>query len=148
MIAPLWWRWYWKPRVVMVPTFSSQVAPQVVITTTYGVNSEGKVSMMATLGFWVARRYPSSWWRHDMETLSVSLNICEGNPQVTGYSPHKGPVMRTFGVSFWLAHCPAWTGQDVATIQEHWIFFTGETSAFVSLFHGIKPYKSVWFIVN
>ena len=31
-----------------------------------------------------------SWWRHQMETLSVLLVLCEGNPPVTGGSPHRG----------------------------------------------------------
>ena len=60
----------------------------------------------------------SSWWRHDMETLSALLVICEGIPPVTGDTfspslafcegvhrspvdyPHKKPVMWSFGASF------------------------------------------------
>ena len=38
-------------------------------------------------------------WRHDIERPSASLGFCEENPPVTaGGYPHKGPVMRNFGV--------------------------------------------------
>ena len=29
------------------------------------------------------------WWRHQMETFSALLALCEGNPPVTVVSPHK-----------------------------------------------------------
>ena len=31
-----------------------------------------------------------SWWRHQMEKLSVLLAICAGNSPVTGEFPYKG----------------------------------------------------------
>ena len=31
-----------------------------------------------------------SWWRHQMETFSALLALCEGNSPVTGEFPHKG----------------------------------------------------------
>ena len=30
------------------------------------------------------------WWRHQMETFSALLALCEGNSPVTGEFPHKG----------------------------------------------------------
>ena len=33
---------------------------------------------------------PMTWWRHQMETFSASLVICEGNPPVTGGIPSRG----------------------------------------------------------
>ena len=39
-------------------------------------------------------------WRHDVETLSALLALCEGNPPVN--SPHKGPIMRDSDVSFFI----------------------------------------------
>ena len=33
---------------------------------------------------------PYSWWRHQRETFSALLAVCEGNPLVSGGSPHKG----------------------------------------------------------
>ena len=32
-----------------------------------------------------------TWWRHGMDTLSVSLALCEGNPPVTAGFTHKRP---------------------------------------------------------
>ena len=37
-------------------------------------------------------------WHHNMWTLSTYLALLEGNRMVTGDSPHKGPVMHSFGV--------------------------------------------------
>ena len=31
-----------------------------------------------------------TWWRHQMETYSMLLALCEGNSPVTGKLPHKG----------------------------------------------------------
>ena len=33
-----------------------------------------------------------SWWRHRMEAFSASLALWEGNPPVTGGSPHRGQL--------------------------------------------------------
>ena len=40
-----------------------------------------------------------TWWRHNMEKLSVLLALCESNPSVTGGLPHTRPAMRSFDVS-------------------------------------------------
>ena len=39
-----------------------------------------------------------SWWRHQMETFSALLPLCEGNSPVTGEFPSQRPVTRSFGV--------------------------------------------------
>ena len=39
-------------------------------------------------------------WRHQMETFSALLTICEGNLLVTGGFPSHRPVMRSFDVCF------------------------------------------------
>ena len=44
------------------------------------------------------------WWRHQMETFSASLAICEGNQPVDGEFPTQRPVARSFDVFFDL--CP------------------------------------------
>ena len=36
------------------------------------------------------------WWRHQMETFSVSLVLCAGNSPVTGEFPAQRPVTRSF----------------------------------------------------
>ena len=41
-----------------------------------------------------------SWWRHQMETVSVLLALCEGNSPVTGEFPTQRPVTRNFDVFF------------------------------------------------
>ena len=40
------------------------------------------------------------WWRHQMETFSALPVICAGNSPVTGKSPAKRPVMRSFDIFF------------------------------------------------
>ena len=42
----------------------------------------------------------SVWWRHDTETLSALMTLCEGSPSPVVDSPHKGPVVLTFGAYF------------------------------------------------
>ena len=50
------------------------------------------------------------WWRYNMETFSALQTLCEGNPTVTGGSPHKGPVMLTLTFSlFKPKHWSCWT---------------------------------------
>ena len=39
-----------------------------------------------------------TWWRHQMETFSTKLALCEGNPPVTGGIPSQMPVTRSFEV--------------------------------------------------
>ena len=60
----------------------------------------------------VISRYPSkktfdsdplvlkTWWRHQMETFSASLALCEGNPPVIGGLSSQRPVTRSFDVVF------------------------------------------------
>ena len=41
-----------------------------------------------------------SWWRHQMETYSALLALCEGNPLVIGDFPSQRPVTRSVDVFF------------------------------------------------
>ena len=41
-----------------------------------------------------------SWWRHQMESFSVLLTLCEGNPLVTGGFLSQRVVTRSFDVFF------------------------------------------------
>ena len=52
---------------------------------------------MPTFSCWYG---DSSWWRHQMETLSALLAICAGNSPVPGESPAQRPVTRSFDVFF------------------------------------------------
>ena len=40
------------------------------------------------------------WWRHQMETFSALLAICEGNSPVPGEFPTQRPVTHSFDVFF------------------------------------------------
>ena len=42
----------------------------------------------------------SSWWRHQMETCSALLALCEGNPSVLGGFQSQRQVTRSFDVFF------------------------------------------------
>ena len=42
------------------------------------------------------------WWRHQLETFSVSLALCAGNSPVYGEFPAHRPVTRSFDVFFGL----------------------------------------------
>ena len=41
-----------------------------------------------------------SWWRHQVETFSALLALCEGNPSVNGEFPSQRPMTRSFDVFF------------------------------------------------
>ena len=42
----------------------------------------------------------SAWWRHQMETFSALLALCEGNPPVTGGFPSQRSATESFDVFF------------------------------------------------
>ena len=42
------------------------------------------------------------WWRHQIETFSALLDLCEGNSPITGEFPSRRPVTRSFDVFFHL----------------------------------------------
>ena len=42
----------------------------------------------------------TAWWRHEMETFSALLSLCEGNSLVTGEFPSQMPVTRSFDIFF------------------------------------------------
>ena len=42
----------------------------------------------------------NSWWRHQMESFSALMTVCEGNSLVTGDFPSLSPVTRSFDVFF------------------------------------------------
>ena len=39
-----------------------------------------------------------TWWRHQMETFSAWLALCEGNPPVSGGFTSQRPVTRSFDI--------------------------------------------------
>ena len=42
----------------------------------------------------------TSWWRHQMQTFSALLALCEGNSPVTGEFPSQRPETQSFDVFF------------------------------------------------
>ena len=55
-----------------------------------------------------------SWWRHQMETFSASLDIYAGNSPVTGEFPAQRPVTRSFDVFFDLRLNNGWVNNHEA----------------------------------
>ena len=49
-----------------------------------------------TFSWWMYRGF--SCWRHQMETFSAWLALCEGNSPVTGEFPSQKPVTQSFDV--------------------------------------------------
>ena len=60
------------------------------------------------------------WWRHQMETFSALLVLCERNPPVTGVFPSQRPVTRSFGVFFDVRMNNGWANNwDVDDLRRH-----------------------------
>ena len=51
---------------------------------------------------WQKHIYCTTWWRHQMETVSTLMAICAGNSPVAGEFPIQRPVTRSFDVFFHL----------------------------------------------
>ena len=56
----------------------------------------------------------NSWWRHQMETFSALLVICEGNSPVNSEFPAQGPVTRSFDIFFICAWINDWVNNREA----------------------------------
>ena len=65
----------------------------------FGTCSGNVISMMR----------PFTWWRHQMETFSALLALCEGNPPVTGGLP-----LRASNVGLW---CFLWSAPEQTVRQ-------------------------------
>ena len=62
--------------------------------------------------------FPSPWWRHQMETFSALLALCEGKPPAD--SPHKGQWRRAWMFSFICAWTNAWANNwDAGDLRRH-----------------------------
>ena len=61
----------------------------------------------------------NTWWRHQMETFSALLAVCEGNSSVTDEFPSQRPVTRRFDVFF--DHlCPQQTAEQTIETPVMW----------------------------
>ena len=55
----------------------------------------------------------TTWWRHDMETLSALLALYEGNPRVTGGFPSQNANDADLNVSFDVSWTRCWTNSPM-----------------------------------
>ena len=68
----------------------------------------------------ISRFVMSIWWRHQMETFSASLALCEGNPPVTGGFPSQRPVTRSLVFSLICAWTNGWANAwDAGDLRPH-----------------------------
>ena len=99
---------HWNESVVILMNFSTLTAPEVVnFLRQWQKFHRNGISVSVTLIAYMAQMiYVStcSWhavtrWRHQMETFSALLALCEGN-SVTGEFSSQRPVTRCFDVFF------------------------------------------------
>ena len=58
-----------------------------------------------------------SWWRHQTQTFSTLLVLCEGNLPITGGFPPERPVSRSFDVFFDLRLNKRLSNQDTGDLR-------------------------------
>ena len=62
----------------------------------------------------------SSWWRHQMETLSALLAICAGNSPVTAEFPSQRPVTQSFDVFLLSTWTNGWVNnREAGDLRRH-----------------------------
>ena len=127
--------WLLREFCFQVHAFTVDVPQLSRVIDTWGVFYETKVRYM----FWVGVTsqemngytirhtmrsrdfYIAVWWRHQMETFSALLALCEGNPAVTGGFPSQRSVTRSFDVFFLI--CTWTTGwannRDTGDLRRH-----------------------------
>ena len=59
-------------------------------------------SYICWLPYYCVPQHSILWWLHQMEKFYTLLAICLGNSPVTGEFPTQWPVMRSFGVFFFI----------------------------------------------
>ena len=65
-------------------------------------------------------RWINTWWRHQMETFSALLALCDGNSRVTGEFPSQKPVTRSFDVSLICAWTNGWVkNRGASDLRRH-----------------------------
>ena len=80
------------------------------------------------------------WWRHQLETFSALLALCEENPSVTGGFPSQRPVTRSFDVFFDLR-----LNKRLSKRSRCWSFETPSRSLWLCRLGDItSPYPNQW----
>ena len=117
-----------KPRVAMMPTLPSLVAPQVVIMTTCGATSDGKVGIMTIVNFpvWSYRRLRVSMF-HTMavrwfivKIYSAYMGVCFFS-LVTGTSHERHGVSNNRQIDCFPPSCSSKREQKIK-MPHHWPF--------------------------
>ena len=62
-----------------------------------------------------------TWWRHQMESFSAFLAVCQGNTPVTGGFPSQRPVTRSFDIFFDLRQNNRWFETPSRSVWRHCI---------------------------
>ena len=117
-----WWWWWWCVCVcvfvfvcVCVLTISNKPVLRMCIA--LQAIWQAQMTSEAFIGW---NRINRPWWRHKMETFSVLLVLCEGNPSVTGGFPLQRPVTRSFDVFFDLHQAKCWgNNRDTDNLERH-----------------------------
>ena len=73
-----------------------------------GVRKYIKTSLAHCVGYQGIYRWLVEWWRHQSETFSALLALCDGNPSVTGGFPSQRPVTRNSDIFFDVAWTNGW----------------------------------------
>ena len=69
---------------------------------------------------WFGTQHYRSWWRHQMETFSVSLALCGGNLLVAGVFHSQRPVTRSFDIFSDLRPKNVWANnRDAGDLRRH-----------------------------
>ena len=120
----------WTSGITIEPTTLYLPVPQS-NTLSYRVRLDCSSKQFPNKNLWNRLYYiilmPASaltWWRHQMETFSALLALCEGNTPITGEFPSQRPVTRGFDVS---VIC-AWTNgcanhRDVGDLRRHRVHY-------------------------
>ena len=126
--------------------FSSLFAPDVVkITTSSASSNESVVKMTFPLYCSSPSHYLNRWWRHQIETFSALLSLCEGNPPVTGAFPSQRPVTRSFDI--FLRSAPEQTEHRAhydVTVMRCWYGINRQVRSQIAFCQALKR-KFRWF---
>ena len=79
-----------------------------------------------------------SWWRHQMETFSALLALCEGNSPVTSEFPWQRPVTQSFDVFFDLHLNKRWVNKwGASNLRCHRVHY--DVTVMVAVVDGLVP---------
>ena len=103
-----------------------------------------------------------SWWRHQMETFSALLALCEGNSPVAGEFPAQRPVTRSFDVFFdlrlnerlskqswgWWSETPPRSLWRQCNVMPHVYYITSNNQMFTKVWEVDNPRASIYWQIR